>query len=194
MREGHPRAFIGREVQLPRILLRPLGWSDSAQSLYQAGLPIDRRIVLTVQHPRPHVPPSPPRPSPPPAPASTSRVPTPLLSGFSSTARAAYELPTAPSIWLLLASGVTVFSSSMSADAMGRSGSFSRRGGRFLWAEAATTRPRTRVWQVIYAAPLMELLLVSPRPPSRDAGGPAVGPRVPGRSDFGTQWDRGLLL
>ena len=131
VREGHPRAFIGREVQLPRILLRPLGWSDSAQSPYQAGLPMDLLNVLTVQHPRPHVPPSPPRPSPPPAPASTSRVHIPLLSGFSSTARAAHELPTAPSIWLLLGSGATVFSSSMSADAMGRSGSFSRRDGRF---------------------------------------------------------------
>ena len=154
---------------------------------------MDPRIVLTVQHPRPHVPPSPPRPSTPPAPASTSRVPIPLLSAFSSTATAAHELPTVPSIWLLLASGATVFSSSMSADAMGRSGSFSRRDGRFPWAEAATTRPRTRVWHAIYAAPLMELLLVSPRPPSQVAGGPAVGPRVPGRSNFGTQWDRGLL-
>ena len=28
---------------------------------------------------------------------------------------------------------------------------------------------------------------------SRKAGGPAVGSRVPGRSDFGTWWDRGLL-
>ena len=51
---------------------------------------------------------------------------------------------------------------------MGRSGSRSRRDGRFPRAEAATTRPRTRAWQPIYAAPLMELLLVSPRPPSRD--------------------------
>ena len=52
-------------------------------------------------------------------------------------------------------------------DAMGRSGSHSRRDGRFPRAGEATTRPWTRAWQPIYVAPLMELLLVSPKSPSR---------------------------
>ena len=39
----------------------------------------------------------------------------------------------------------------------------------------------------------MELPLVSPRPPSWIGRGPAVGPRVPDRSGFGTRWDCGLL-
>ena len=73
MRGGRARALIGREVQLPRTLLRPLGWSDSAQSLYQTRLPSDPPLVLAVQHPRPHAPPSPPSPSLPPPP------PPPLL-------------------------------------------------------------------------------------------------------------------
>ena len=47
----------------------------------------------------------------------------------------------------LLATVTTVFSSSRSACAMGRSGSCLRRGGRFPRAEAATTIPRTRAWQ-----------------------------------------------
>ena len=117
-------------------------------------------IVLAVQHP-----PSPPRPTP--ASASTSRVPISLPWGSSSAARAAHELSTASYFWLLLASVATVLSSSISTDAMGCSGSRSRRNGRFPRAEVATTRPRTRAWQLIYTAPLMELLLVSPRPPSR---------------------------
>ena len=56
--------MIGCEVQLPRTLLRPLGWSGSAQSPYQAGMPTNPPIVLAVRHPRPHAPPSPTRPSP----------------------------------------------------------------------------------------------------------------------------------
>ena len=52
VRGGRARALIGREVQLPRTLLRPLCWSDSAQSPYQAGFPTDPPIVLAVQHPR----------------------------------------------------------------------------------------------------------------------------------------------
>ena len=39
---------------------------------------------------------------------------------------------------------------------MGRSGSRSKRDGRSLWAEAATTRLRTKGWHPIKAAPLME--------------------------------------
>ena len=108
-----------------------------------------------------------PTPCPPPAPASTKRVPIPLPWGSSFAARAAHELPTASSIWVFLASVATIFSSSMSADARGRSGSRSRRDGRFPRAEAAMTRPRTRAWQPIYAAPMMEMLLASPRSPSR---------------------------
>ena len=106
-------------------------------------------------------------PPPPLTPVLTCRVPIPLPWGSSSAARAAHELPTASFIWLLLALVATVFSSSMRADAMGYSGSRSRRDGRFPQREAATTRPRTRAWQPIYTATLMELLLVSSRPPSR---------------------------
>ena len=65
VRGGRARALIGRDVQLPRTLLRPLGWSGSAQYSYQAGLPTDPPIILAVQHPRPHAAPSPPRPPPP---------------------------------------------------------------------------------------------------------------------------------
>ena len=65
VRGGRARALIGREVQLPRTLLRPLGWSGSARSPYQAGLPTDPPIVLAVQHTRPHALLSPPLPSPP---------------------------------------------------------------------------------------------------------------------------------
>ena len=54
MRGGRAKALIGREVHFPRTLLRPLGWSSSAQSPYQAGLPTDSPIVLVVQPPRPH--------------------------------------------------------------------------------------------------------------------------------------------
>ena len=60
VRGGRARALIGREVQLPRTLLRPLGWSGSAQSPCRVGLPTDPPIVLAFQHPRPHVPLSPP--------------------------------------------------------------------------------------------------------------------------------------
>ena len=58
VRGGRARALIGREVQLPRTLPRPLGWSGSAQSPYQAGLSTDPPTVLAVQQSRPHAPPS----------------------------------------------------------------------------------------------------------------------------------------
>ena len=48
-RGGRARALIGQGVQLPRTLLQPLGWSGSAQSPYQAGLPTDPPIVLAVR-------------------------------------------------------------------------------------------------------------------------------------------------
>ena len=78
VRGGRARALIGRKVQLPCTLLRPLGWSSSAHSPDQAELPTDPPIVLAVQHPRLHALPSPPRPSlslppPPPPPPSCSR-------------------------------------------------------------------------------------------------------------------------
>ena len=79
------RALIGREVDLPRTLLRPLGWSSSAQSPYQTGLPSDPPIVLAVQHPRPHAPPTPPlRPSlPPPLAPPFLLLPLPLVEFLS---------------------------------------------------------------------------------------------------------------
>ena len=62
-------------LQLPLHVSRE-GWSGSAQSPYQAGMPTDPPMVLAVQHPRPPALPSPPRPSPsppPPPPSSFSR-------------------------------------------------------------------------------------------------------------------------
>ena len=64
-RGEHARALIGHGVKLPRTLLRPLGWSASFQSPYQAGA-TDTPTVFTVQHTRVHTLPS-PLPPPPPA-------------------------------------------------------------------------------------------------------------------------------
>ena len=81
------------------------------------------------------------------APTSTSRVPNPLAWGSSLPASAAHEVLTTSSMSLFPTSVANVFSSPMSADAIGRSGSRSRRDGRFSRTEAATTCPRTKAWQ-----------------------------------------------
>ena len=98
-------------------------------------------------------PPPPPLPFPPPPSASFSRFdqwsPYPCSSrllfhhqGCSRTAHCMLYL-------LLLATVVTVFNSSRSAEAMGRSGSRSRRDVKFPRAGTVTTRPKNKAWQLV---------------------------------------------
>ena len=78
---GRPaRALTGHGAQLARTLLRSVGWSCSAHTPNQAGLPMVPPTILTVKHLRSPAPPLPPTPAPPPLSLSCPPPPAPALT------------------------------------------------------------------------------------------------------------------